>query len=74
MTLKDLEPGKQAIVESVANGNIGNRLQELGCTPGETVSVERVAPFGGTIAIRFLDLDLCIRSNEADQVSVRLLD
>lgn len=74
MTLKDLELGKKAVVESVASGTIGNRLQELGCTPGETISVERIAPFGGTIAIRFSDLDLCIRSNEADQVSVRLLD
>lgn len=74
MTLKDMEPGTEAVVESVANGTIGNRLLELGCTPGERVSVQRVAPFGGTIAIRFSNLDLCIRSNEADQVSVRLLD
>lgn len=71
MTLKDLEPGQSAIVDSVTQGSVGNRLLELGCLPGEAISVDRVAPFGDTMAVSFSDLKLCIRSNEADQIIVK---
>lgn len=71
MTLKDLEPGQSAIVDSVSNGSVGNRLLELGCLPGEEISVDRMAPFGDTMAVSFSDLKLCIRSNEADQINVK---
>ena len=71
MTLKDLVPGQKAVVDSIASGSIGDRLMELGCLPGESISVERVAPFGDTIAIRFSGLSLCIRKNEAMQISIK---
>ena len=71
MTLKDLVPGQKAIVDAVASGSIGDRLMELGCLPGEPISVERVAPFGDTIVIRFSGLSLCIRKNEAQQISIK---
>ena len=74
MTLKDLEPGQTAIVESVSNGPVGTRLKELGCLPGEGISVERIAPFGETMAVSFSDIRLCIRGNEAENVSVKSVD
>ena len=71
MTLKDLEPGQTAIIDSVSGSRVGSRLQELGCLPGEEISVDRVAPFGETMAVSFSDMKLCIRSSEADQVNLR---
>ena len=71
MTLKDLQPGQTAIVDSVSGSSVGSRFRELGCLPGEEISVERVAPFGETMAVSFSDMKLCIRSNEADQVNVK---
>jgi ferrous iron transport protein A len=71
MTLKDLTAGQSAIVDSVTQGSVGNRLLELGCLPGEAISVDRIAPFGDTMAVSFSDLKLCIRSNEANQIIVK---
>lgn len=71
MTLNELVPGQMAVVDSIASGSIGDRLLEMGCLPGESISVERVAPFGDAIAIRFSGLSLCIRKNEAEQISVK---
>ena len=74
MTLRDLEPGQTAIIDSVSGSSVGTRLKELGCLPGEEISVDRIAPFGETMAVSFSDMKLCIRGNEADQVSVKSID
>ena len=71
MTLKDLAPGQSAIVDFVSKGSVSHRLLELGCLPGEAISVDRVAPFGDTMAVSFSDLKLCIRSIEAELINVK---
>ena len=45
---------------------------ELGCLPGQFIHVERAAPFGNTIVIRFSGLNLCISKNEAQQIDMRM--
>jgi ferrous iron transport protein A len=41
---------------------------EMGCLPGEEISVEQIAPLGGPISIRVSGYSLSLRTNEADQI------
>ena len=43
-----------------------SRLHSLGLTAGTKVKIIKVAPFGGTIQIRYGDCDLVISKNLAD--------
>jgi len=46
---------------------------EMGCIPGETVLMERVAPLGDPMAIKVAGYQLSLRKNEAETVWVSTL-
>ncbi|MFI5222009.1 MAG: ferrous iron transport protein A, partial [Bacteroidia bacterium] len=52
MNLSQLKYGQQAEVKSVTDNELSLKLLEMGLLPGETVSLENIAPFGDPIAIR----------------------
>jgi ferrous iron transport protein A len=68
--LSDLKTGESAVVESFTEEAIQLKLLEMGCLPGETVSVVRVAPFGDPMAIDVSGSVISIRRDEADHVLV----
>lgn len=43
----------------------------MGCTPGEEVEVEKIAPFGDPIAINISGYVLSLRRAEASTVQIR---
>ena len=53
-TLADLQPGKTTLVSRVPDGDpeLLRYLSELGLTPGATVELVAVAPFGGPVTVR----------------------
>jgi len=57
-----------AAVERV--DRLGDRLAELGLTPGAAVEVVRRAPFGGPLVVRVRDYLLSLRRGEAAAVAV----
>ncbi len=72
MTAKDLILGQHAIVDSFSDIPLGKHLLERGVVPGETLSVERIAPMGDPIAIRVSDHLLCLRRKEASAIVVQI--
>ena len=50
MTLSQLKVGESAVVESFTEESIQLKLLEMGCLPGETISVIRLAPLGDPMA------------------------
>lgn len=42
----------------------------MGCIPGETISVEKIAPFGDPISIKVSGYTLSLRLNEAEMILV----
>ena len=69
----DLVPGQQATVTQVqASGAIRQRLLDMGLLPSVQVRVERTAPTGDPIWIRFLGTQLALRREEARAVRVEL--
>lgn len=69
--LSDLTRGESAVVESFTDEILQLKLLEMGCLPGETVMMERIAPPGDPFAIRVAGSVISIRRDEADQVIIR---
>lgn len=72
IALAKLPHHKVAIVERVGGQRwFRRRLLEMGLTPGTTVKVINVAPFGDPIEIEVRQSRLSIRRYEAEKVDVR---
>ena len=68
MKLSDLKPGEKAIIKTFTNSELGLKLMEMCCIPGEIVVIEQVAPLGDPISIRIAGDSLSLRLNEADHI------
>ncbi len=72
MNLSQLKYGQEAIVEKVSDNELSLKLLEMGMLPGETVSLENIAPFGDPIAIRVGEYKMCIRLEDASNIEIKL--
>ena len=73
MTLDKLSPGSEAVIESFTDDDIKLKLLEMGCLPGEKISVVRLAPLGDPIAVSVSGYLLSMRRDEAASVEVKLI-
>lgn len=69
-TLAELKKGETAVIESLAETELSLKLMEMGCIPGETVSLEKIAPLGDPIAVFVSGYLLSLRKAEASTVKV----
>ena len=75
MLLSELEPGQNAIVESVGgSGSIRRHLLDMGLTPNALVTLQKIAPMGDPIQITVRGFELTLRLEEANNVCVTLSD
>ena len=70
--LSELKPGQIGVIESFKDYELSLKLLEMGCIPGETVEVIRIAPFGDPLAISVSGYVLVLRKDEAETVVVRI--
>lgn len=68
--LASLIPGEKAIIESFTDPELSVKLLEMGCTPGEEITLEKVAPFGDPIAVNVAGYTLSLRLSEAATVKI----
>lgn len=68
MTLSDLVPGEIGIVKEFTDLEMSVKLMEMGCLPGESVTVSRIAPLGDPIAINVSGYQLSLRKFEASTI------
>jgi ferrous iron transport protein A len=68
--LADLKLGQSAIIDSFTDKEMALKLLEMGCTPGEIVKLDCIAPFGDPIAISVAGYLLSLRRAEASTVLV----
>jgi ferrous iron transport protein A len=71
--LAQLKIGESAIIDSFTDKHMALKLLEMGCTPGEVVKLDRIAPMGDPIAITVSGYWLSLRKAEASTVLVSLL-
>lgn len=71
--LAQLKIGQSAIIDSFTDKHMALKLLEMGCTPGEIVKLDRIAPLGDPIAISVAGYLLSLRKAEASTVLVSLI-
>lgn len=72
-SLDHLKIGQTAIVRSFTNEALSSKLIEMGCLPGEIVSLSKTAPLGCPMAINISGYELSLRKDEAASVLIELL-
>ena len=71
-TLEDLKPGESAVITSVGNtrGAVKRRLIDMGLTPGTSVYIKKIAPFGDPVEVRIRGYELSLRREDLSQIHV----
>lgn len=72
-SLDQIQPGQKAIVRSFTNDELSTRLIDMGCLPGELVTVSRKAPLGCPYIIAVGGSEISIRKQEASAIEVELV-
>jgi ferrous iron transport protein A len=68
--LSELKMGESGVIHSFENDEIFLKLMEMGCIPGEFITVEQIAPLGDPISISVAGYQLSLRMNEADSIFI----
>jgi len=71
--LSDINVGKKARIIDFEKDDIVINLMEMGCLPGEIVTIEKKAPWGDPISITVSGYLLSLRLNEAQKIIVEEL-
>ncbi len=72
--LSELKPGQQAVIKNFKNNDILLKLMEMGCIPGEIITIEQIAPLGDPISIAIAGYRLSLRMSEAENILVEMID
>jgi len=72
--LSELKLGEKAVIDSFTDDAMALKLLEMGCTPGEMVELDKIAPMGDPIAISISGYLLSLRKEEASTVLVSPLN
>ncbi len=70
MKLSQLKIGQSGIIKEFTDLEMSVKLMEMGCLPGETIKLQRVAPLGDPIAITVSGYQLSLRIKEASTIEL----
>lgn len=71
MKLSQLLPGQSGIIKEFTDLEMSIKLMEMGCLPGESIVVERIAPLGDPMAISVSGYSLSLRKHEASTIEMQ---
>ena len=74
MKLSELKTGARGLITGFESPDLEVKLMEMGCLPGEMVTVEQVAPLGGPMNIRVSGYLLSLRKDEATHIEVERIN
>lgn len=75
MTLNDLKIGESAIITAVGGeGDLRNRLIDMGLIPRTRLTLRKVAPMGDPIEIHIRGYELTLRRDDAANIAVEKVD
>jgi ferrous iron transport protein A len=70
-TLDKLKIGESGIIMALTKKELALKLIEMGCFPGETIKLTKIAPFGDPIAVEISGYQLSMRKEEASTVVLK---
>ena len=68
--LSELKLGQKGIIRSFGNQELHLKLMEMGCLPGEEISMEQIAPLGDPVSVSVAGYTLSLRLYEAEHIIV----
>ena len=68
--LAQLKIGQSATIENFSDIFLSLKLLEMGCLPGEMVTLKKIAPLGDPLLIAVSGYSLTLRKSEAETVMV----
>lgn len=74
ITLAQLQKGQKAIIQDFNIEEIPLKLLEMGCLPGNEVTLLQVAPFGDPLYITVNDSHVAIRLETAKEISIEIIN
>ena len=72
MTLANLKKGESAIISEIEESPIIHKLMDMGCIPGERVTLKYKAPLGDPLCIQIAGYELILRTEEARSIRVQI--
>lgn len=72
--LNELKLGQKAIIRSFNNEALSSKLIDMGCLPGELITISRTAPLGCPYIIHVSGYELSLRKAEAMTVMVETVN
>jgi len=72
--LSELKTGQKGLISHFEKNEVYLKLMEMGCVPGEFISVEQIAPMGDPISVSVAGYSLSLRLNEAENILVELIN
>jgi ferrous iron transport protein A len=71
--MREMKDRQTGIIRSIkADGEMGQRLRDMGLVPGTEITVQGRAPLYDPVALRVMGFTLTLRNNEADHIEVDL--
>ncbi len=67
-----MQLGEKGIIHSITNETYFINLMEMGCIPGETIEIEKIALSGDPICIYVSGYNLSLRKEEASNILVKI--
>ncbi len=74
INLTQLQKGQKALVKSFTSDVLSSKLIEMGCLPGEILTLSKIAPLGCPLAVRVSGYELSMRREEAACVLIELVN
>lgn len=71
-TLAQLHKGQTATITGFTNENLALKLMEMGCMPGEKITLQQIAPLGCPYAFEVNGTLVSLRKSEAWLVLISL--
>jgi ferrous iron transport protein A len=73
LTIADLQKGQRAIIKEFSIEVVPLKLLEMGCLPGNEVSLVQQAPFRDPLYLNINGSHLAIRKETANHIEIELI-
>lgn len=74
LTIASLKKGQRAVIKEFSIDVVPLKLLEMGCLPGNEVSLVQTAPFHDPLYLNINGSHLAIRKVTAEQIAIELID
>jgi ferrous iron transport protein A len=74
LTIASLKKGQRAIIKEFSLDVVPLKLLEMGCLPGNEVTLVQTAPFQDPLYLNINGSHLAIRKETATQIKIELID